>query len=39
MVYKLAKSAEKTWRKLNGHEHLGDVIRGVRFKDGIKVAA
>ncbi|QDU66542.1 IS256 family transposase [Engelhardtia mirabilis] len=39
MVYKLAKSAEKTWRKLNGHEHLGDVIRGVQFKDGIKVAA
>ncbi|MEO0629887.1 MAG: IS256 family transposase [Planctomycetota bacterium] len=39
MTYKLAKSAEKTWRKLNGSKHLGDVIRGVRFKDGIKVAA
>jgi hypothetical protein len=24
---------------LNGHQLLGDVIRGVQFKDGIKVAA
>ncbi len=39
MTYKLAKSAERTWRKLNGSKHLGDVIRGVQFKDGIKVAA
>ncbi len=39
MTYKLAKSAEKTWRKLDGSKHLGDVIRGVQFKDGIRVAA
>ena len=39
MVFKLAQAAERKWRKLNGHELLGDVIRGVQFKDGIKVAA
>jgi len=39
MVFKLAQAAERKWRKLNGHELLGDVIRGVQFKDGTKVAA
>lgn len=39
MVFKLAQSAERTWRKLNGHELLGHVVRGVQFKDGIEVAA
>lgn len=39
MVFKLAQAAERKWRKLNGYQLLGDVIRGVRFKDGIKVAA
>lgn len=39
MVFKLAQAAERKWRKLNGHALLGDVIRGVQFKDGIKVAA
>ena len=39
MVFKLAQAAERKWRKLNGHRLLGDVIRGVQFKDGIKVAA
>ena len=39
MVFKLAQAAERKWRKLNGYELLGDVIRGVRFKDGTKVAA
>ena len=39
MVFKLAQSAERKWRKLNGHALLGDVIRGLRFKDGIKVVA
>ena len=36
MVFKLAESAERSWRRLNGHELLGDVIHGVQFKDGIK---
>jgi len=39
MVFKLAQSAERKWRKLNGYALLGDVIRGVQFKDGTKVAA
>jgi len=39
MVFKLAQAAERKWRKLNGYELLGDVIRGVQFKDGTKVAA
>ena len=39
MVFKLAQAAERKWRRLNGHQLLGDVIRGVEFKDGIKVAA
>ena len=41
MVFKLAQSAERHWRRLNGHELLEHVIRNVRFKDGAieKVAA
>jgi len=39
MVFKLAQAAERKWRKLNGHQLLGDIIRGVQFKDGTKVAA
>jgi putative transposase len=36
MVYQFALSAEKRWRKLNGHQLLADVINGVQFKDGIR---
>ncbi len=39
MVFKLAQAAERKWRRLNGHQLLGDVIRGIQFKDGTKVAA
>ncbi|TDY54544.1 hypothetical protein C8D99_12722, partial [Aminivibrio pyruvatiphilus] len=38
MVFKLAQSAEKRWRKLKGYELLGEVITGVIFKDGIRVS-
>jgi putative transposase len=34
MVFKLAKSAERTWRRLDGSERLGQLIQGVRFRDG-----
>jgi len=36
-VFKLARVAERTWRKLNGFEFLAKVITGVRFHDGIEV--
>ena len=34
MVFKLGQSAQKKWRKLRGFKLLGEVIRGVQFKDG-----
>jgi putative transposase len=34
MVFKLAKSAERHWRRLDGSERLGQLIAGVRFRDG-----
>lgn len=39
MVFKLIESASKRWRRLNGHELIHDVIRGVTFKDGTRVDA
>ncbi len=39
MVFKLAQSAEKNWRALNGSESIPDVIAGVRLVDGQKEEA
>jgi putative transposase len=39
MVFKLAKAAERTWRRLDGSERLGQLIEGVRFRDGEPVPA
>jgi putative transposase len=39
MVFKLAKSAERHWRRLNGPDRLAEIIRGVRFRDGEPVRA
>jgi putative transposase len=39
MVFKLAKSAERHWRRLDGSERLAQVIQGVRFRDGEPVHA
>lgn len=36
MVFKLAESAARKWRALNGAKLLPDVIAGVRFVDGEK---
>jgi len=36
MVFKLAESASKKWRKLNSHELIRDVIAGITFTDGVK---
>jgi putative transposase len=40
MVFKLAREAEKTWRRLMGHEQISLVMEGKRFIDGeVEVAA
>jgi transposase-like protein len=39
MVFKLCESAQKRWRRLNGHELIQDVIKGVTFTDGEKQEA
>jgi transposase-like protein len=39
MVYKLAMSAQKRWRALNGATLLAEVIAGVKFEDGKKKEA
>ena len=39
MVFKLCQLAQRRWHRLRGRELLDDVIKGVRFVDGIKVAA
>jgi putative transposase len=36
MVFKLAESASRTWRRLNGSEFIPQVIDGVVFVDGVK---
>ena len=38
MVFKLADAAQKSWRRLDGHNQLPKLIQGVRFTDGIEVA-
>ena len=37
MVYKLADSAQRRWRKLRGYKKLTAVWQGVQFKDGIEL--
>jgi putative transposase len=39
MVYKLARSAERSGRRLDGAERLAQVVQGVRFRDGEPVQA
>jgi transposase-like protein len=39
LVFKLAKSAERHWRRLNGSDRLAEIVRGVRFRDGEAVIA
>ena len=34
MVFKLCCSAQRKWRKLNGSNHLAEIIRGVKFVNG-----
>lgn len=39
MMFKLAQSAEKRWRRLNGHERIMPLIQGRKFQDGILIPA
>jgi putative transposase len=36
LVFKLVQSAQKRWLKIRGFKRLGEVIEGVKFKDGIR---
>ena len=36
MVFKLSRSAEKRWRRLQGYRRLGEVVENVRFVNGIR---
>jgi hypothetical protein len=37
MVFKICQSASKKWRRLDGSQQLGEIIKGVKFKDGEKL--
>jgi len=37
MVFKLAQSAETSWRRIRGYNQLPKIIVGVKFNDGIEV--
>jgi putative transposase len=34
MVFKLAQAAERHWRRLDGTDRLGQLVEGIRFRDG-----
>jgi transposase-like protein len=37
MVFKLVEGAQKSWRRIDGHNQLPKLILGVKFTDGIEV--
>lgn len=37
MIFKFSQCAQKRWCRLRGFDHLANLIRGVKFKDEIKV--
>ena len=37
IVFKLIEAAQKSWRRLDGHNQLPKVVLGVRFSDGPEV--
>ena len=37
LVFKVIQSAQKRWHRIRGFKHLGDVIEGVQFADGVRV--
>jgi putative transposase len=36
MVFKLVDGAQKSWRRIDGHNQLPKLIQGVKFADGIE---
>jgi hypothetical protein len=34
LAFKLIEEAEKTWRRINGPEHITLLLGGIAFKDG-----
>jgi len=34
MVFKLARKAEKYWRRINGYQLIAKVLNGIKFVDG-----
>jgi transposase-like protein len=34
LAFKLVQEAEKTWRRIRGHERIAELMEGVVFKDG-----
>lgn len=39
MVFKLAQSAEKRWRRLRGYEYFEKVLEGALFRDGVLITS
>lgn len=39
IVFKLVDAAQKSWRRLDGHNQLLKVVLGAMFKDGLEVIA
>jgi putative transposase len=37
MVFKLVEAAQKSWRRLDGHNQLPKVVLGARFTDGLEL--
>src|SRR5262245_11828887 len=37
MIFKLGEAAEKSWRRLDGHNQLAKIIIGVKFADGVEI--
>ncbi len=37
LVFKLVDAAQKSWRRLDGHNQLPKLMLGAKFKDGIEI--
>jgi putative transposase len=38
MVFKLVEAAQKSWRRLDGHNQLPKIVLGAKFTDGLEIA-